>query len=52
MQQTFASPAYQAGLKRLGNEQFWLTPAESVAFIKAEVDKWAALARSANIQVD
>jgi tripartite-type tricarboxylate transporter receptor subunit TctC len=52
MQQVFASPAYQAGLKMLGNEQFMLTRAESSAFIKAEVEKWAAVARSANIQVD
>jgi tripartite-type tricarboxylate transporter receptor subunit TctC len=52
MQQVFASPAYQAGLKMLGNEQFMLTREESSAFIKAEVEKWAAVARSANIQVD
>ena len=52
MQRVFASPAYQAGLKMLGNEQFTLTRDESLAFIKAEVEKWAAVARSANIQVD
>ena len=52
MQQVFASRAYQAGLKKLGNEQFSLTPAQGQAFIKAEVDKWAAVAKSANIQVD
>ena len=52
MQQVFASPAYGAGLKQLGNEPFSLTPAQGTAFIKAEVDKWAAVARSANIQVD
>src|SRR5256885_5972115 len=52
MQQVFASPAYQAGLKKLGNEPFPLTPAQGAAFIKAEVDKWAAVAKSANIQVD
>jgi len=52
MQQVFASQAYRAGLKKLGNEQFPLTPAQGAAFIKAELDKWAAVARSANIQVD
>jgi tripartite-type tricarboxylate transporter receptor subunit TctC len=52
MQQVFASEAYQAGLKKLGNEPFSMTPAQGAAFIKAEVDKWAAVARSANIQVD
>ncbi|MSP81233.1 MAG: tripartite tricarboxylate transporter substrate binding protein [Rhodospirillales bacterium] len=52
MRQANASPAYQAGLKKLGNEQFTLDPAQSVAFIKGEVDKWFAVARSANIQVD
>jgi tripartite-type tricarboxylate transporter receptor subunit TctC len=52
MQQVFASQAYQAGLKKLGNEQFLLTPAQGAAFIKAEVDKWAAVARSAHIQVE
>ena len=52
MQQVFASPVYQAGLKKLGNEQFTLTPEQSAAFIKAEVDKWAAVAKSANVQVD
>ena len=52
MQQVSASPAYQAGLKKLGNEPFPLTREEGAAFIKAEVDKWAAVARSANIQVD
>lgn len=52
MQQVSASPAYQASLKMLGNEQFMLTREESLAFIKTEVEKWAAVARSANIQVD
>jgi hypothetical protein len=49
MRQVFASA--QAGLKNLGNEPFPLTP-QGAAFNKAEVDKLAAVARSANIQVD
>ena len=52
MQQVFASPAYQAGLKKLGNEPFTLTPEQSSAFIRTEVEKWTAVARSANIQVE
>src|SRR5215216_3174764 len=52
MQQVFASSAYQAGLKKLGNEPFPLKPEQGAAFIKAEVDKWAAVARSAGIQID
>jgi tripartite-type tricarboxylate transporter receptor subunit TctC len=52
MHQTFASSAYRAGLKKLGNEQFMLSPEESVAFIKTEADKWAAVARSADIHID
>lgn len=52
MTQTFANPAYQAALKKLGNEQFTLSPAESKAFIKGEVEKWASVAKSANIQIE
>ena len=52
MQQVFASPVYQEGLKKVGNEQFTFTPEQSAAFIRAEVDKWAAVAKSANVQVD
>ncbi len=43
---------YQARLEKLGLEQFALNPAQSAAFIKAELDKWAAVASSARIQVD
>jgi tripartite-type tricarboxylate transporter receptor subunit TctC len=48
----FASPDYQARIQKLGLEQFTLTPEQSAAFIKAELDKWSAVAKSANIQVD
>ena len=50
--QANASPEYLAGLKKLGNEPFALTSEQSQAFIKAEVDKWTAVARSASIQVE
>ena len=52
MQQAFNASEYQTGLRKLGNEQFTLTPEQSNAFIKAEVDKWAAVAKSANIEID
>jgi tripartite-type tricarboxylate transporter receptor subunit TctC len=52
MPQVFASPGYQARLEKLGLEQFALDPEQSAAFIRAEFDKWAAVAKSANIQVE
>lgn len=52
MQQTFANPAYQAALKKLGNEQFTLNPRQTEAFIKGEVEKWATVAKSANIEIN
>jgi tripartite-type tricarboxylate transporter receptor subunit TctC len=52
MPQVFATPSYQARLEKLGLEQFDLNAAQSAAFIKAEFDKWAEVARSAHIQVD
>jgi tripartite-type tricarboxylate transporter receptor subunit TctC len=52
MPQVFATPSYQARLEKLGLEQFDLNAAQSSAFIKAEFDKWAAVAKSARIQVD
>jgi tripartite-type tricarboxylate transporter receptor subunit TctC len=50
--QANASPEYLASLKKLGNEPFVLTPEQSAAFIKTEIEKWAAVARSANIQIE
>jgi len=50
--QANASPAYLSNLKKLGNEPFALTPEQSSAFIRTEVEKWTAVARSANIQVE
>jgi tripartite-type tricarboxylate transporter receptor subunit TctC len=52
MRQAFAASAYLARLKKLGLEQFTLDAAQSAAFIRAETEKWAAVAKSANIQVD
>src|SRR4029453_15013898 len=50
MPSVFASAGYQARLEKLGLEQFNLNPEQSAAFIKAEFDKWAEVARSAGIQ--
>ena len=52
MREAFASPQYQAGMAKIGNEQFTLNAEQSAAFIKAEADKWLALAKSANIQLE
>jgi tripartite-type tricarboxylate transporter receptor subunit TctC len=52
MPQVFASRDYQARLATLGLEQFTLGAEQSAAFIKAELDKWAEVARSARIQID
>ena len=39
-------------MKKIGNETFTLSAEQSAAFIKTEADKWAAVAKSANIQLD
>jgi tripartite-type tricarboxylate transporter receptor subunit TctC len=52
MRNAFASSAYQAALAKLGLEPFTLSPEQSAAFITAEIGKWAAVAKSANIQVE
>ena len=52
MRNVFASSAYRAALAKLGLEPFTLSPEQSAAFITAEIDKWAAVAKSANIQVE
>ncbi len=52
MKQAFASNDYQAALRKIGLEHFRLNAEQTVAFIKSEFDKWAAIAKSANIQVD
>jgi tripartite-type tricarboxylate transporter receptor subunit TctC len=52
MSPVFSSAGYQARLEKLGLEQFNLNPDQSAAFIKAEFDKWAEVAKSARIQVE
>jgi tripartite-type tricarboxylate transporter receptor subunit TctC len=48
----FSSAGYQARLEKLGLEQFNLNPDQTAAFIKAEFDKWAEVAKSARIQIE
>jgi tripartite-type tricarboxylate transporter receptor subunit TctC len=50
--QVFASDAYQAVVKRTGFQLFGFDDQQTAAFIKAEVEKWAAVAKSANIRID
>jgi len=50
--QVFASDAYRAVVKKTGFELFGFNDEQTAAFIKAEVEKWAAVARSANIRID
>jgi tripartite-type tricarboxylate transporter receptor subunit TctC len=52
MRQAFSASEYQAALKHIGFEQFILDADQSMAFIKREIDKWSAVAKSANIQID
>jgi tripartite-type tricarboxylate transporter receptor subunit TctC len=48
----FASDAYRAIVKKTGFELFGFNDQQTAAFIKAEVEKWAAVAKSANIRID
>ncbi len=50
--QVFASEAYQAVVKKTGFQLFGFNDEQTAAFIKAEVEKWAAVAKSANIRID
>jgi tripartite-type tricarboxylate transporter receptor subunit TctC len=52
MKDALGSPQYQANMRKIGNETFALNAEQSAAFIKAEAEKWSAVARSANIQLD
>ena len=52
LKDALASLQYQANMKRIGNETFTLDAEQSAAFIKAEAEKWAAVAKSANIQLE
>jgi len=50
--QVFASDAYRAVVKKTGFELFGFNDQQTAAFIKTEVEKWAAVAKSANIRIE
>jgi len=45
-------PDMQERLAKLGLDPSGITPAELVAFQKAEIDKWAKVVKAANIKID
>ena len=50
--QVFASEGYRALVQKTGFELFGFDDRQTAAFIKTEVEKWAAVAKSANIRID
>lgn len=50
--EVFASEAYRAVVKKTGFELFGFNDEQTADFIKAEVARWAAVAKSANIRID
>jgi tripartite-type tricarboxylate transporter receptor subunit TctC len=50
--QVFAMEAYTAIVKKTGFELFGFNDEETASFIKTEVEKWAAVAKTANIRLD
>ena len=50
--QVFASDAYRAVVKKTGFELFGFNDQQTATFIKTEVEKWAAVAKSANIRIE
>lgn len=47
-----ADPQTQAGIRKLGVEPAASTPDEFAAFIRSEIDKWAAVIKAANIKIN
>ena len=47
-----ASEDYQTIVKKNGFELFGFNDEQTAAFIKAEVERWATVAKAANIRVD
>lgn len=47
-----ADPETQAGIRKLGVEPSASTPDEFGAFIRSEIDKWAAVIKAANIKIN
>jgi tripartite-type tricarboxylate transporter receptor subunit TctC len=49
---TLADPAFQAALARQGLDAFAITPAQSAAFVAAELARWADAVRMSGARVD
>lgn len=47
-----ATPAFQADLAKAGLQPLVMSPAETAAFIEADLAKWARVAKAAGIQID
>jgi tripartite-type tricarboxylate transporter receptor subunit TctC len=47
-----ARPDVKAAWEKLGTETMSMTPAESEAFLHAEIDKWTKVVKAANIKLE
>ena len=47
-----ARPEVKAYWEKLGTESMSMTPAESDAFLRAELDKWTKVVKAANIKLE
>jgi tripartite-type tricarboxylate transporter receptor subunit TctC len=52
MRALVARPEVKATWEKLGTETMSMTPAESDAFLRAELDKWAKVVKAANIKLE
>jgi tripartite-type tricarboxylate transporter receptor subunit TctC len=52
MKALVARPDVKAYWEKLGTETMSMTPAESEAFLRAEIDKWAKVVKAANIKLE
>jgi tripartite-type tricarboxylate transporter receptor subunit TctC len=52
MKALVARPDVKAYWEKLGTETMSMTPTESEAFLRAEIDKWAKVVKAANIKLE
>jgi tripartite-type tricarboxylate transporter receptor subunit TctC len=52
LRRSLADPAVAAKLAKLGIEPMIMSPAELSAYIAAEIQKWGAVVKAANIKAD
>jgi tripartite-type tricarboxylate transporter receptor subunit TctC len=52
MKALVARPDVKAYWEKLGTETMSMTPVESEAFLRAEIDKWAKVVKAANIKLE